>query len=257
MSHRQRLVLASGKKIRISRKVNSNKDNIVVPVVQPHRNSVTEYQYPITTVDIAVFAVRNGRLSVLLSRRANTPFKGLFALPGGYVHVNEDNDLFETAQRVLKQKANLTAPYMEQLYSFSGRLRDARGWSVSVVYYAVMSDETIDMSDDIKLFPVDDLPALPFDHRAIIDKAVERLRGKASYSSLPMFLLPEEFTFKELQTAYEHVMGIEIDKVTFRRRIEVQDMIVPILGKTRGGANRPAQLFRRKGDLLHEMDQAF
>lgn len=216
-----------------------------------------EYQYPVTTVDIAVFAVRNGRLSVLLSRRANEPFKGLWALPGGYVHVDEDQDTFDTARRVLKQKANLTAPYMEQLYSFSGRVRDARGWSVSIVYYAVMSDNMMPLDENIKLFPVDDLPALPFDHHAIINKAVERLRGKASYSSLPMFLLPEEFTFRELQTAYEHVMGVEIDKVTFRRRIEVQDMIVAIQGKTRGGANRPAQLFRRKGDVLHEMDQAF
>lgn len=198
---------------------------------------------PIATVDVALFTLRHGALSVVLTRREAEPHKGQLALPGGFVHVDEDADATATARRVLKQKANLAAPYLEQLYTFAGRERDPRGWSLSIAYYALVPDSRL-TAPALEVPPVDKLPPLPFDHAAIVAAAVERLRGKSTYSSLPGFLLPETFTISELREVYEQVIGIRLDKASFRRKVEDQGIVEEVRGQRRGGAHRPAQLYR-------------
>jgi 8-oxo-dGTP diphosphatase len=214
------------------------------------------FPVPASTVDVALMTLTGGCLGVVLVRREAAPFKDSLALPGGYVHVDGDENLDATAARVLAAKAGITAPYLEQLCTFSGRNRDPRGWSISHAYYAVVPPENVatHLAKGARIVAVDGIERLPFDHNEIVDKAVERVRGKAVYSSLPTFLLPDSFTMQEVHEVYQRVMGAELDRQTFRRRIESLGFIEPIEGEMRQGSHRPAQLYRRVGSGLRLSD---
>jgi 8-oxo-dGTP diphosphatase len=207
-----------------------------------------DFDRPITTVDIVLLTLLEQRLAVALYRRDRPPFDGEEALPGGFVHVDEDADLGAAAIRVLRIKAGLDFTYLEQLSTFSGRERDPRGWSISAAYLGVVPADRILRSGgrDVRLVDIDRLPAqLPFDHRRIIDAGVARLRNKSVYSTLPAFLLPEEFTIAELRQVYQAVLGVaRLDLAGFRKKILDLRVIEPVEGKTRGGVHRPAQLYR-------------
>lgn len=133
-----------------------------------------------------------GELEVALFKRDAEPFKGLWALPGGYVHEDKDDHAGAAAARVLKRKAGVVSPYLEEYGTFSGPGRDPRGWSLTVVYYALVPPSVL--GDTVQRFPVGRLPALPFDHAQIIAGVVARVRNKAAYSSLPAFLCGDQFT---------------------------------------------------------------
>lgn len=199
----------------------------------------------IITVDVVLFTIKDGVLQVALMKREKEPFRGQPALPGGYIHAEEDTDGAAAARRVLKDKTGLVSPYLEQLYTFSGGARDPRGWSVSVAYYALVSEDVLKSPGGAGVFllPVDDLPQLPFDHNRIVDFAVGRLRNKSTYSALPAYLLPETFTLTELQRTYEMVLGHRLDKSAFRRKINEIDFLEPV-GEVRTGLHRPAGLYR-------------
>lgn len=210
---------------------------------------------PIATVDAALFTLRGDVLSVALVRRDRGPHEGALALPGGYIHVEEDEDTSASARRVLREKAGIRAPHLEQLYTFSGRHRDPRGWSISVAYLAVVPDEVLrgSAAPSLEVVPADwvvpargkPAVALPFDHAGIVRKGLERLRAKSAYSSLPAFLLPGTFTLSDLQRTYEKVFGTTLNKAAFRRKIEDQGLVEAVAGETRrDGPHRPAQLYR-------------
>jgi len=203
----------------------------------------------IPAIDVVLLTLHAGALHVLVVRRDRAPFEGELALPGGYIHAQEDDTADDAALRVLKQKAGLVPPYLEQLYTFSGKFRDPRRWSMSVGYFALVSEGNlvVPAGVDAVLMPVDAMRQLPFDHNHIVATAVARVRSKAAYSALPCFLLPEEFTLAALHEVYEQVRGETIDLATFRRRVD-GTLVVPIAGKkTAGGAHRPAQLYRAIG----------
>lgn len=202
-----------------------------------------DYPQALVMVDTALFTIRDERLCLLLARRREPPFEGLLALPGGFVHIQEDADTEMAARRVIRNKIGFDAPYLEQLFTFSGAARDPRGWSVSVAYYALTPWALLESHPTVEIFPVEELPALPFDHGQIVAKAVERLRGKATYSSLPAFLLPSEFTMNDLHGIYQQTIGARLDKASFRHKILEQDIIEEIPGRFRTGAHRPAQLY--------------
>ncbi|MEO1491635.1 MAG: NUDIX hydrolase [Pseudomonadota bacterium] len=206
-----------------------------------------DFEKPIATVDIVIFTLKDGGLNLALWRRDQPPFEGSYALLGGYVHVNEDADLHETAQRVLREKASLKDLYLEQLATFSGAARDPRGWSLSVSWLALLPATELEKRESVMLVPVDDLPAvLAFDHAAIIDAAVQRLRNKSVYSTLPSFLIGDAFTIAELRDVYQMVLGVEkLDLAGFRKKILDLRAIEPIEGEMRLGTHRPAQLYRR------------
>ncbi len=215
-----------------------------------------DFPRPIATVDIALFTLHAGELCVLLARREREPYAGQLALPGGFVHVDEDADTTATAVRVLAQKVGVARPYLEQLYTFSGKVRDPRGWSIAVAYYALVPEARLAAhGPGVELAAVDRLPALPFDHERIVATALYRLRGKSTYSALPAFLLPEHFTIQELHRVYEQVIGVKLDKASFRRKIEDQDIVEPVAGERRGGAHRPAQLYRLRLDRKVEFER--
>lgn len=200
----------------------------------------------ICTVDVVLLTLQGNSLQVALVRRDRAPFEGVLALPGGYVHAQEDVDAQASAVRVLRDKAGLESPYLEQLATFSGAARDPRGWSLAVAYCALVPPQLLAAGGGrVALAAVDALPPLPFDHRQIIDTAVARVRSKSQYSSMPVHLCEEPFTLPQLQAAYEVVLGEAINKVSFRRKMDELAMLEPVPGGLQtGGAHRPAQLYR-------------
>jgi 8-oxo-dGTP diphosphatase len=229
-------------------------------------NSPDSFPPVICTVDIVLLTIKDERLHVALWRREREPYDGIACLPGGFIHANEDTDARAAALRVMREKTRIEMPYLEQLATFSGQVRDPRGWSVSIAHYALLPFALIDPGQhaeqpEHKLYDVDQLPPLPFDHRTIIDAAVARLRSKSQYSSLPCYLLGESFTLPQLQKLYETLMGEAINKVSFRRKMAEMDFLEAIEGQMEAaGAHRPAQLHRLKPeyrDRLRLLNRGF
>lgn len=214
---------------------------------------------PIATVDIVLLTLEEGRLNVALYPRRQPPFEGRLALPGGFVHVDEDSDLEATARRVLREKTALDGLYLEQLSTFSGRRRDPRGWSLSVAYLALLPAERLRRAGpDPVLAAVDPPPGdLPFDHAQILDAALLRVRRKSVYSTLPTWLLGESFTIAELRDVYRLVLGVErLDLAGFRKKILDLGVIEPLEGRMRTGTHRPAQLYRRRESAIALFDRS-
>ena len=210
-------------------------------------------RHPILTVDIVPLTLSDGRLCVLRAIRSKAPFGGRAALIGGYVHPEADAHLGATVRRVLGEKAGLTDLYVEQLSTFSGRDRDPRGWSASVVYFALLPAASLSPAlarDGLILTPVDAALGMPFDHDLILTAALERLRGKGAYSDLPARFLPPEFTLAELHHVYELALGERINIDAFRRKAMERDFLVETGSKRREtGVNRPSMLYRLKNAL--------
>lgn len=197
----------------------------------------------ILTVDAVLLTLKDNRLHVALFQREAAPYPNVWALPGGYVHEQEDSNAQAAALRVLRDKAGVDAPYLEEFGTFSGRTRDPRGWALTVVYYALVPEQSL--SDKVTLFPVDGLPELAFDHAAIIDAVAARVRSKAGYSSLPVFLCAEPFTIPELHATYEAVIGEPQNMANFRRKLDDLQILEELPGQLRAtGRNRKAQLYK-------------
>ncbi len=217
----------------------------------------------VCTVDVVLLTLREGQLHVLLVQRSLAPFAGAWALPGGFVHPLEDSDTAASAMRVLRQKAGLESPYLEQLASFSGIARDPRGWSISVVYCALVPWQELEQSlaaraesgaEPVRLQALEGLGRLPFDHDQIVDMALARIRSKSQYSSLPVHLCGPQFTLPQLQQTYEAILGEPINKVSFRRKMDELAMLEPVPGEMRSGAaHRPAQLYRLKPEFRRSL----
>lgn len=219
-------------------------------------SSQSTFEQPIVTVDVVLLTLQENELCAALLQRRRPPHLGEWTLPGGFVHTDTDEDALAAATRILKTKAGIESPYLEQLQTFAGRHRDSRGWSVSIAYYALVPRQSLqptecasagDVSPAIKWRPVDSIRSLPFDHRDILRAAVDRVRSKTRYSSLPVHLMPPTFTLSELQSVYQALLRTDLDKRGFRRRIEELDVVEPASHQlaTRG-AHRPAQLYRLK-----------
>ena len=212
---------------------------------------------PLTFVDVVIFCVLEDRLNVLLIKRKPSemlPNQPVWALVGGFVDVDKDENLEATALRKLKEKTNVTSPYLEQLGSWGSLNRDPRGWSVTNVYFALISSEFDTPlqhggnADEAQWVTVEGNTvkyALAFDHHEILETAITRLRNKVEYTSLPAYLMPETFTMAELQKSYETVLGRNLEKSAFRTRILSTDLLEPI-DDFKFGSNRPAQLYKIK-----------
>ena len=207
------------------------------------------------SVDVVLLTMVEQQLHVVLLRRAAAPFAGVLALPGGYVHPQEDEDAKASAARVLRSKVGIEGAYLEQLATFSGPARDPRGWSVAITYCALLPMQNLPPErEDISVIPASNLPQLPFDHRAIVDAALARVRSKSLYSSLPVHLCGETFTLPQLQQVYENILGEPLNKVSFRRKMDEMDWLEAVSGAMqRGAAHRPAQLYRVKPVFRQEL----
>jgi 8-oxo-dGTP diphosphatase len=204
-----------------------------------------EHVQPIVTVDVVILSLRDATLHVALAKREHAPHAGEWTLPGGWLHAEEDADAVAAANRILRAKAGLDSPYLEQLQTFASRHRDPRGWSVSIAHYALVP--FAGTGGNVRWRAVDEIRSLPFDHLEILRTAVERVRSKTAYSSLPVHLMPPTFTLTQLQQVYEQLLGASLDKRTFRRRIEELDLVEAASGaRPAGAAHRPAQQYRVK-----------
>ena len=208
-----------------------------------------EYPHPAVTVDVVVFTVSGGRLAVVLVRRNEWPHAGKWAIPGGFVNIDES--LKRAAWRELKEETGLNAGYLEQLGAFGRPDRDPRERVITVVYIALVVAEKLRLeagSDaaDARLFFVDDLPELAFDHARIMGHAVERLQDRLDMEAVARRLMPASFTLTELQRACEAILSEPIDKRNFRKKLKALDLLEPTGQLRRDGPHRPAQLYRVK-----------
>jgi 8-oxo-dGTP diphosphatase len=216
------------------------------------------YQYPraALTVDCVVFGFDGGELKVLLIQRALEPFKGRWALPGGFVHVNETLD--EAARRELGEETGLKNVFLEQLYTFGTVNRDPRERVVSVAYYALvkLSDYRAKAATDAanaEWFPISKVSKLAFDHTDVLATASARLKGKVRYQPIGFELLPPKFTLSDLQHLYEAVLGTDLDKRNFRKKVLGFGLLVPLKETQMLGRHRPAQLFQFDADKYEKL----
>jgi 8-oxo-dGTP diphosphatase len=222
-----------------------------------------EAEHPRVTVDVVIFSLRERDLKVLVVKRRYPPFKGRWAIPGGFVHADES--LEDAARRELEEETAVRDVYLEQLYTFGEPRRDPRGRVITVAYVALVpaavTAEAGDDAAEAAWHSAYQLPPLAFDHAEIVQYALKRLRYKLEYTAVGFELLPDEFTLSELQAAYEIVLGETLtapkkglDKRNFRRRILEADILVETDRLREGESQgRPARLYRYRRDAVTEV----
>ncbi len=222
------------------------------------------FERPSVTVDVVLLSIQGGGLHTLLVKRAEHPFQGLWALPGGFIHMDES--LEGAAARVLAAKTGLEGVFLEQLYTFGAPGRDPRTRVLSVTYFALVDPQRFAFAmleeNDVTLArilvpwegetggPVEVLSAsgnplqLAFDHGDILSMSVKRLRGKLDYSPVAFQLLPEKFTLYELQKVHETVLGRKMNKDSFRKRLLATGLLGTNGEMQQDVDHRPAILYR-------------
>lgn len=210
-----------------------------------------DWPRPAVTVDVALFTVRGTlnalRLQVLLMQRAQKPFRGMWALPGGFVRENEG--LLEAARRELAEETGVGEAALEQVAAVGTPGRDPRGHTITVVHVGLVAPDRhrLEPSGDsagAQWFDVNQPPPLAFDHAELLQKALCHLRRRVGEAPVCFELLPEEFTLSELQALLEAILGRPLDRRNFRRRVQELGFLRPTDGYRREGAHRPAQLYR-------------
>jgi 8-oxo-dGTP diphosphatase len=213
--------------------------------------SWADYDKPSVTADIVIFTVQQNELKVLLVKRGQEPFKNKWAIPGGFVKMHES--LEEAAIRELKEETNIKDVYLEQLYSFGDPKRDPRGRVITVAYMALVNSENLQLKattdvSAVEFFPVTKLPELAFDHKKILEYALQRLKWKFEYTSVAFSLLPKEFSISQIQKLYEIVFNKNFDKRNFAKKI----LSLNILKEEeiqRDVSHRPPQLYSLKKNI--------
>ena len=201
---------------------------------------------PSTTVAtiVAIFAVEDGKLRVLLVYRTGPPEAGTWALPGGLWDCEES--LNQSAARKLVEETGASDVYLEQLFTTSGL--DSTRPAVAVAYFALVEASTVRLREEEAWHPawyaIDELPNLAFDNNRLIQQGVDRIRAKLEYTNIAYGLMSSEFTVRELQSTYEAIFGEPLDRRNFRKRMISTALIEPTGKMRREGAHRPAQLFR-------------
>lgn len=206
-----------------------------------------DYPHPAVTVDIVIFTIRDDQLKLLLIRRAGEPYQGKWALPGGFIAMDED--LEQSARRELEEETGVAGVYLEQLYTFGKPDRDPRERVITVAYYALIPSDKLQLraasdAEAVGWFGMGELPELAFDHPEIVAMAHERLVAKLEYSTIAFQFLGETFTLSELQSVYEIIQREPLDKRNFRKWVLAMEQIEETGEERRDGPHRPAKLYR-------------
>lgn len=209
-------------------------------------SELDRYPKPSVTVDSVIFGYADGQISILLLQRNEAPFEGQWTLPGGFL--NPDETCEQAARRVLLSKTGLEGVFLEQLYTFDRPDRDPRGRVLSVSYYALVNSEHYALAAgqaarDVRWWPWQHLPELGFDHRSIVDKAIDRLRSKVLWQPIGFELLTPPFTMPELQNLYECILGESLDRRNFHKRITGLGILQHVGVRRANERRRPADLF--------------
>lgn len=207
---------------------------------------------PLVRLDLVVFRVEADTLQVLLAKRQQAPFKGRLGLPGGVLRIDLDPSLEAGAQRVAQERLGAALPQVRQVMAVGGAQRDPRApWAMTVVYRAVLSAELpvqpgkrVQELVWVEAHQASQDATLAFDHQQLIGQAMAGLRAEVEALQFTPGFMPEEFTLPQLQARCEAVLGIPLNKVTFRRRVEDSEILLEVPGKLIGGAHRPAQVWR-------------
>jgi 8-oxo-dGTP diphosphatase len=219
------------------------------------------YEPPILTVDSVIFQLIDNELAVLLLKRAADPFKGEWALPGGYNASGETTR--DAMKRILKAKTSVSTDNLdliEQLYTFDTVARDPRGHAVSVTYMGLGKDikfRSSSTSQEPRFFSVKDLPKVAYDHQDIIKYAHDRLGSKITYTNAVFALLPKLFTLSQLQSAYEAILCKTLDKRNFRKKFLSLDLVKSTNKYYQEGAHRPALLYSFRQQKLQVLERSF
>lgn len=219
-----------------------------------------KYPKPSITVDCVVFGLDEAQhLKVMLIQRGVAPYEDIWALPGGFVKLDESIDT--AAARELKEETGIERVFLEQLYTFGEVNRDPRDRVITVAYYALINigEYAVKAMTDAKnaeWFPTEKLPALAFDHEKILQVAKERLKGKVRYQPLGFELLPVKFTLTQLQRLYETVLEEKLDKRNFRNKILKMKLLIDTGEMQSGVSHRPAKLYQFNETKYQELKQA-
>ena len=203
-------------------------------------------QHILVTVDNIIFTITEGGLQILLIKRLIEPFKGEWALPGWFVL--DDETLLEAAYRELEEETSVKNAYLEQLYTFSEVKRDPRGRTISCAYIALMPRENMSIkawsdASEAKFFDIKKLPKLAFDHKKIVEYAIQRLKWKMEYTNVAQYILAKKFTLRQLQDVYETILDQQIDVRNFRKKIDKLGIVRETGEKEIGVQYRPAKLY--------------
>lgn len=199
------------------------------------------------TVDAVVFAYINKELNVLLIKRAFEPFLDQWALPGGFMEENESAD--SSVIRKLNEETNVKLNYLEQLYTFTDVNRDPRKRIISITYFALINPKNQNLNTnihakDVQWFPLHSIKNdIAFDHKKIIDYAHVRLQNKIVYEPIGFELLPKQFSMTDLFDLYVAILGGDLDRRNFIKKINGFSILKKTSNKTTGHIGRRAQLY--------------
>ena len=199
------------------------------------------------TIDVVVLTIKDNKLQVLVTKRNKEPFKGRWAIPGGYIRLSENLD--DAARRILKEKTDVEDIYLEQLYTFGDPMRYPNVRVITCAYFALVKAEDIEhifekeSVENVCWHNVYELPAMAFDHKEIIEYSLKRTRERLDFCPIAFQLLPPKFTLTELQKSYEMITAKKFDKRNFRKKMLSSSILKELDECTKSASKRPARLY--------------
>lgn len=213
-----------------------------------------KYPHPSVTTDCVIFGFDGSRLKVLLVERGVEPFKGKWALPGGFLRMDESAE--QGALRELQEETGLKTAYIKQFHTFTDPDRDPRERVITIAYYALVRLQDVVAGDDAARagwFALNEVPSLAFDHDRILRTALQEIRRQIHFEPVGFELLPPEFTIKELQLLYEAILDVKFDRRNFYKKMQHLELLTQV--KTGAQERRQPFLFRFNAAKYSELKQ--